>query len=348
MRDEEEEEKPKRTIKEEEEEEEEEKPKRTIKEEDEEEEEKPKRTVKEEEEEEKPKRTIKEEEEEETLSYHAVRSINKGIPVEINPTSIMTDEDNRKALAQADSLENRAEEIVARTGYKSLDLPKAYIWKPEVYIPKVEEEKPIKKEEEVTPMEKKEEGEEKPMKKEEEDNSDDDKEYVKKEKPSMSHDEILKVLPNVPDRIVYSEEDKKKVEEMKKHILQYKSIPQSTQPDDFNDFPSDDEIGQSKPTQRINIPTRREYDNHDYSLQLISSENHHIVLSLVNPANTISSLICYSYSTTNTLISSTELNAKDTLFFIIPPSTSYIQCQGKTATRSISSLYLILLIRYSI
>ena len=64
----EEEEKPKRTIKEEEEEEEE-KPKRTIKEEEEEEEEKPKRTIKEEdEEEEKPKRTIKEEDEEEDVN----------------------------------------------------------------------------------------------------------------------------------------------------------------------------------------------------------------------------------------------------------------------------------------
>ena len=44
---------------------------------------------------------------------------------------------------------------------------------------------------------------------------------MKKERPSLSHDEILKVLPNVPDRISYTEQDQKKVEEMKKHILQY-------------------------------------------------------------------------------------------------------------------------------
>ena len=171
---------------------------------------------------------------------------------------------------------------------------------------------------------------------------------MKKERPSLSHDEILKVLPNVPDRISYTEQDQKKVEEMKKHILQYKSIPQSNQPDDFNDFPSDDETGKPIPTQRVIQPTRREYNNHDYSLKLISSENNHIVLSLVNPDNTLSSLTCYSYSTTNTLTSSIELQAKDTLFFIIPPTTSYIQCQGKTATRSILSLYFLFIIRYSI
>lgn len=151
-------------------------------------------------------------------------------PVETEAPKETSKRTDAQSIAIADSEESRQEAIASVNGHSTISLPKEYIKPAEVYIPdrqRVRLSDDSRMQSESGNIESK-------------SSSLKMIDHYLTPTKSLSHEEINGKLSPIPDRVELSSEDKIKIAAMKKHISEFKTIPESTKRDDFEKFPVDD------------------------------------------------------------------------------------------------------------